>query len=83
MSYSYPDCANPHPHDQHAYQHKEHWHHILEDPGPSVSHEVKSSFIQQSNEVLEELGDSVILVDLHYEVKGGDVRRYEKRRHVR
>jgi hypothetical protein len=33
--------------------------------------------------VLEELGDSVILIDLQYEVKRGDVRRYEMRRHVR
>ena len=36
------------PHDEHPYEHKAGWHHILEDPRPYVSHEVQTSLVQQS-----------------------------------
>ena len=71
---------NPHPHDQHAYQHEDHWHHILKDPGPSVAHKVQSPFVQQSVEVLEELCDSIVLINLQNEVNRRDVRRGEVNR---
>jgi hypothetical protein len=35
------------PHNQHPDEHEDDWHHILEYPGPSVSHEVQSSFVEQ------------------------------------
>ena len=56
--------SSSHPHNEHAHQHENNGHHVLEYPGPGVPHEVKSPLVQQRVEVLEEIHEMGILIDL-------------------